>query len=145
MQNKGFSLMELLAVIVILAMIALITTPLILNVIQSSREKAFMDTAHGLIVAAGTYQTEKQALNEDTTLSINYKTSTDDEKNQLKVDGDLPDAGEFVVDENGKVTLALWSNDAHVCVVKEASDKNAKVNENITNADSCTIANINKG
>lgn len=142
--KKGFTLIELLAVIAIIAIVALVTTPIVLNVIQSSREKAFIDTAHGLVVAAGTYQAQKQAFNEDTTLSINYKTSSEDVKNQLKTDGELPDAGEFEIDENGKVTLALWSNSAHVCVVKGASEKEITVNENITDADSCTIANMNK-
>ncbi len=142
--KKGFTLVELLAVIAIIAIIALITTPIVLNIIQSSREKAFVDSAHGLVVAAGTYQAEKQAANENTTLFINYKTSTETEKNVLKTDGDLPDAGEFSVDENGKVSLALWSNDAHICAVKDASEKDIRINKNITDADSCTIANINK-
>lgn len=140
--KKGFTLAELLAVIAIIAIVALITTPIVINVINSSREKAFMDTAHGLIVAAGTYQAEKQAANEDTTLLINYKTSSKEEKNQLKTDGELPDAGEFMVDENGKVTLALWSNEAHICVVKGASEKNVRIDNNITEADDCIIANI---
>lgn len=41
MKNRGFTLLELLAVIVILAIIALIATPLILNVIEKSKEGAF--------------------------------------------------------------------------------------------------------
>jgi prepilin-type N-terminal cleavage/methylation domain-containing protein len=39
--RKAFTLIELLAVIVILAIITLITTPLILNVIEESKAKAF--------------------------------------------------------------------------------------------------------
>ena len=143
-KNKGFTLIELLAVIAIIAIIAVITTPIIIDVLQNSRVNAFKDTAHGLVVAAGTYQAEKQAANEDTTLLINYKTSTQDEKDALKTKGELPDAGELSIDNNGKVTLALWSDDAHVCVVKSASAKEVTVNENITDADSCTIANMNK-
>ena len=38
MKKKGFTLVELLAVIVILAIIALITTPLILNVIENAKK-----------------------------------------------------------------------------------------------------------
>lgn len=144
MNRKGFTLVELLAVIAIIAIIALITTPIVLNVIQTSKENAFKDTAHGLVVAAGTYQAEKQALNEDTTLFINYQTSSDEEKDVLKTKGVLPDAGELSIDNNGKVTLALWSDDAHVCVVKDANEKEIVVNENITDASSCTIANMNK-
>ena len=144
-RNKnGFTLVELLAVIVIIAIIALITTPIVSNVVQSSRENAFKDTAHGLVLAAGTYQAEQQALNRDTTLTINYATSSDSEKNLLKTKGTLPDAGELSIDEKGKVTLALWSNDARVCVVKKADAKEVTINENINDAASCTIANIDK-
>ena len=144
MKNKGFTLIELLSVIVIIAIIAVITTPIVVNIIQSSKENAFKDTAHGLVVAAGTYQAQKQALKEDPTLYINYKTSSQAEKDVLTTKGVLPDAGEFKVDENGKVTLALWSDDAHVCVVKSTDDKEIVINKNITKANDCKIANINK-
>lgn len=144
MSKKGFTLIEVLAVIVVLAVIALITTPIVFDVIQNSKENAFKETAHGLVVAASTYQAEKQALQEDTTLNINYKTSSAAEKSVLKTKGTLPDAGEFSIDDKGKVTLALWSNDAHVCVVKSASSKQVIVNENINSADECIIANIDK-
>ncbi len=40
MNEKGFTLMELLAVIIILAAIALIATPVILNVINSTKAQA---------------------------------------------------------------------------------------------------------
>ena len=40
MKNKGFTLIELLAVIVILAIIALIATPVILNIIDDSKEES---------------------------------------------------------------------------------------------------------
>lgn len=142
--KKGFTLVELLAVIVIIAIIALITTPIILNAIQNAKESALKDTAHGLVTAAGTYQAEMQGLNKNSELTINYRTSSDDQKALLKTKGQLPDAGELKIDNNGKVTLALWSDDAKACAVKEASAKEVRINKNIKNASSCTIANINK-
>lgn len=45
MRNKGFTLIELLAVIVILAIIALIATPIVLGIINESRESADKETA----------------------------------------------------------------------------------------------------
>ncbi len=141
---KGFTLIELLAVIVIIAVLALITTPIVFDVIQNSKENAFKDTAHGLVLAAGTYQAQQQALNRDTTLNINYATSSESEKELLKTKGTLPDAGELSIDSKGKVTLALWSNEAKVCAVKKASAKEVTVNENIKSASDCKIANIDK-
>lgn len=41
MNRKGFTLVELLAVIVILSVIVLITTPIIFNVIENSRMNSF--------------------------------------------------------------------------------------------------------
>ncbi len=142
--KKAFTLVELLAVIAIIAVIALVTTPIVIDVITSSREKAFINSAHGLVVSASTYQAERQALNEDTTLFIDYKESDETVKDLLKTDGKLPDAGEFMIDSLGKVTLALWSDEAHICVVKGAKDKEILVNESITSALECTIDNINK-
>ncbi len=45
MRNKGFTLIELLAVIVILAIIALIATPVILGIINDSRNQARVRSA----------------------------------------------------------------------------------------------------
>jgi len=65
MNKKGFTLVEVLAVIVLISVIALITVPIIGNVIQTSKENAFIDTGYGLVKSAQTYQLEKQRLNED--------------------------------------------------------------------------------
>ena len=43
--KKGFTLIELLAVIVILAIIALIATPIVLNIINDTKESASLRSA----------------------------------------------------------------------------------------------------
>ena len=50
-KNKGFTLVELLAVIVILAIIALIATPIILNVINNAKKEAAKDSFYGYMDA----------------------------------------------------------------------------------------------
>ena len=50
-KNKGFTLVELLAVIVILALIALIATPIILNVINDAKKEATKDSFYGYMDA----------------------------------------------------------------------------------------------
>ena len=49
--KKGFTLVELLAVIVILVIIALIATPIILNVINDAKKQAAKDSVYGYIDA----------------------------------------------------------------------------------------------
>ena len=54
-KKKGFTLVELLAVIVILALIALIATPIILNIIKDAKRSAAKDSAYGYIDAVEKY------------------------------------------------------------------------------------------
>jgi prepilin-type N-terminal cleavage/methylation domain len=48
MNKKGFTLVELLAVIVILALIALIASPVILGIIKDSQDSAFKSSVNGV-------------------------------------------------------------------------------------------------
>ena len=93
--KKGFTLVELLAVIAIIAIIATITTPLILNVISTSKEKSFKDSAYSLVFAATNYQAEAQKNNSDVVLTIDYANDSSEKKALLKTKGKLPDAGQL--------------------------------------------------
>ena len=48
MNKKGFTLVELLAVIVLLGVVALISTPIITGVIEDSRISSFKSSLNGL-------------------------------------------------------------------------------------------------
>jgi len=50
--KKGFTLLELLAVIVILAVISLITIGIVGGIIDSSKKSAFKASAYGMVEAA---------------------------------------------------------------------------------------------
>ena len=58
MLKKGFTLVELLAVIVILAVIALITTPIIIDSLNTSKKEAFKDSVNSLIKVLKTIMLE---------------------------------------------------------------------------------------
>lgn len=66
--QKGFTLVELLAVIVILAIIAAIAVPIITNVISGQREKANYQDALNIIHAAKLYNAENP---DDNSLTYN--------------------------------------------------------------------------
>ena len=55
MKKKGFTLVELLAVIVILAIIALITLPLITGVVEKARKGSAVSSAYGYVDAVEKY------------------------------------------------------------------------------------------
>ena len=101
-KNKGFTLVELLAVIVILALIALIATPIILNVISDAKKEAAKDSAYGYIEAIENAIIMNDFEEDDNFLSSNasgcYKLKELD--NKVNIKGTKPK-----IDDNAQVCL----------------------------------------
>lgn len=76
MKKQGFTLIELLAVIVILAIIALIATPIVLNVIENSKEKAVERSAENYMDAIE-LMLMTDLLDEPTIANGSYKVLSD--------------------------------------------------------------------
>lgn len=75
MKNKGYTLVELLAVFVILGIIIMISVPAITGVINSSKDKAYDEQIKILENAARTYMSENSALLPDSGSFYNVKIS----------------------------------------------------------------------
>ena len=94
-KNKGFTLVELLAVIVILALIALIATPIILNVINDAKKQAAKDSAYGYMDAVEKYivssELEDKSI-QDGTYSVEKLNSMG-----VSVKGSTPDNGNIEI------------------------------------------------
>lgn len=95
MDKKGFTLVELLAVIVILAIIALIATQIVINVIKKAQEGADARSVEGYVKAyeSAYYQAilNKEEVEFGGTLTVEYSGSTVtceklelDENNKIK-------------------------------------------------------------
>ena len=99
-RNKGFTLVELLAVIVILALIALIATPIILNVISDAKKQAAKDSAYGYMDAVEKYIVSSELEDK----SINDGPYSVEELNSMgvSVKGSIPDNGTIKI-ESGSV------------------------------------------
>ena len=94
-KNKGFTLVELLAVIVILALIALIATPIILNVINDAKKQAAKDSAYGYMDAVEKYIVSSELEDK----SIKDGTYSVEELNSMgvSVKGSTPDNGNIEI------------------------------------------------
>ena len=77
--KKGFTLIELLAVIVILAIIALIATPIVLNIINKTKESASLRSAEFYL----------DAVENSIALSILNNKYIKDDEYQITSDGDI--------------------------------------------------------
>ena len=98
-KNKGFTLVELLAVIVILALIALIATPIILNVINDAKKQAAKDSAYGYMDAVEKYIVSSELEDESIPDGI-YRV--EDLNKKISVKGSTPDNGIIKI-ESGSV------------------------------------------
>ena len=141
MNKKGFSLMELMLVLALIGILAIITVPMILNVVAQANEKAFLDTASTINKSAANYYAASSMDDEKVLpLYVTYENSkiksnetTDgvslETKNYLDYKGKHPDSGNILIKENGEVTMAIFDNRSGKCVEKEVNDKTPKVTD----------------
>ena len=94
-KNKGFTLVELLAVIVILALIALIATPIILNVINDAKKQAAKDSAYGYMDAVEKYIVSSEL--EDKSIQDGTYSVEDLNSMGVSVKGSTPDNGNIEI------------------------------------------------
>ena len=111
--KKGFTLIELLAVIVILAIIALIATPIVLNIINDTKENSLLRSAEFYLDAVETAvaqstlndkKLENRVYNilKNGNLCIEYKDNECTNELKVEVSGEVPSGGSIAI-ENGKI------------------------------------------
>ncbi len=124
LEETGLTLIELLAVIVILAVIALITTPIILGIVNNSKKEAFKDTAYGIAEAAKNQYIKEMysgatPSNITFTYTDNIETSSVINKS-LSYSGQKPKSGIVELTSKGEVAIAI--HDGTYCAYKSYSD-----------------------
>ena len=102
--KKGFSLIELLAVILILGIIALIAIPTISEILEQSRIEAFRTTARSIAIATENECNKNVVLNK---AGHNYTFSNGKVNGNLEISGELPKRGYSESDSNCNVGLSI--------------------------------------
>lgn len=102
-ENTGFTLLELLAVLLILAILFLIAVPIIRDIIIDSRKEALQHSASNIIKSAKFYlslkELEWKGLKE---LKLDLKT-----ENVLDYKGKRPDRGELYINEDREISILV--------------------------------------
>jgi len=129
MNKKGFTLVELLAVIIILAVIALIATPIVLDVVDDAKKSAFSSSASGIISAIKLKTAENMLAGVPKAKTYTFPTE------EIVVDGAQPTGGLAEVDSSGRIGLAIHNGD--YCALKGFSEGVVSVIE--YNAETCVI------
>ena len=110
MKKKGFTLMELLAVIVILSVITLITVPMVTSVIEESKKKALLSSVQGLIESANLYAIENEGVYEFL-FDREHQGSTQNGES-LDYKGKIDGEGKLYIDKEGNTSICI-SNDTY--------------------------------
>ena len=125
MKKYGFTLVELLAVVVILAVVALIATPIILNVINDAKKSSVKQSAIGYVDAV-----EKTILEKKTNTDIDYDGKYTIKKDQItkesetasllpildliqlnvNVKGELPNKGNLEIKKSNVISGEFYYN-----------------------------------
>ena len=145
MRKNGFTLIELLAVIVILAIIALIATPIVLNIIDETKDNAKLRSAEFYMDAV-----EQTIMRENMNRGGSFKFNVcringqgnlicdEDESNEIKVEvsGEKPTSGTIEFD-NGTIKRGslFISGDTFI------ADSNGNISIKKDNAVIFTLAN----
>ena len=164
-KNKGFTLIELISVIILMGVIALITVPIIKDTIESAREKNFKNSAIGLIEAANEYYLNSKLTGDyfeeiefkvnngkmisgDKELSFNGKVPVGDSYVKIKSNGDvainITDGEFYAVKDYDEIGASIGASEDTALLREELAKKIAelekKVNSNTTNIENNTLS-----
>lgn len=120
----GFTLVELLGIIVLISILSLITLGLVSKVIDASKKGAFKSSSYGILEAAGIwYMTNSGSVVND--VEVRYPSSEDE--SILKIHGKEPDYGKVIIDSNGQISINLYNKELGACAIKSFDDNRIEV------------------
>ncbi|MEH7112096.1 prepilin-type N-terminal cleavage/methylation domain-containing protein [Neobacillus niacini] len=131
-EQKGFTLVELLAVIVILGIIAAIAIPAIGNVINNSKEKAAVQEGLQIINAAKYYVSDVNPDAAELALLGTKATGLDKAKLAPYLDRVEDDGFTVTIDSTttaGKLTYLIVDHESNVVVNGSVDDKDVEIAE----------------
>ncbi|MDD3241876.1 MAG: type II secretion system protein, partial [Bacilli bacterium] len=115
MNKKGYTLIEILAVLVIIGVIATIAIFGVLELIQWSKMESFRATAINISGASSLYASDKGMEEGDEKVVIKYP----DEDNILQIKGKLPDYGKVIIETENDIMMNLYSRELRTCAYKD--------------------------
>lgn len=129
MNKKGFTLIELIAVILILAIIALIVVPIVFKIVEEAKINAFKDTNLNIVKVIEEKCSSDILLGKEAT--YDYYIDGGLIIPEIGIKGKLPDNGTVFVNSDCQVSLA--TNNNKYCAVKYENDEQVYVGKFVEN------------
>lgn len=148
--KKGFTLLELLAVIVVLAIIALIVTPFITKAIDNARAGSALNSAYGLANSAANHYGTELIKNNGTFEEVTYTFSEGNiakdniNSRDITFKGQRPISGKINISNKGISTLKNDTKKTNLADIlnKEINDQILKLNDLYTELEEIKINDV---
>ena len=138
--KKGFTLVELLAVVIILGVLAAILIPKITNTLKDAELNTNMESARNLAKSAQLKYSNNEMIGDNTSININY--STGENIDYLDYQGTKPEKGKLHIKANGKIAMAVKFGDLCYLKAYNSDDITAiEYNEDICNENAFVFTN----
>lgn len=134
MKKKGFTLIEVLSVIIVLSILVLITVPIISGVVSKIKKGSFESSIHGLIDSTKLFYTDNLKVMTDNKEYIfdcdKYECKTEN-GDELSYKGERPIGGKIILNGNGTIQITDLTNgeyyanlnaaDGNITITKKSS------------------------
>jgi type IV pilus assembly protein PilA len=109
MKNKAFTLIELLAVIIVLGILAVLIVPKVVNTLNESEKKTNMTSAENLVKAAEykASSNEMKGISDEIIIDYELGNNTD----YLDYSGKKPETGKIFIKKDGRIAMAVKIGD----------------------------------
>ena len=123
MKNKAFTLIELLAVIIILGVLTTLIAPKVVNMLDEAEKNTNLTSAQNLVKSASLKASNNEMTGMGQNIKINYTTG--ENISYLDYTGDKPTNGQINIKSNGEVAMAVKFDD--YCYLKSYNSNDITV------------------
>ena len=107
--KKAFTLIELLAVILVLSLLSILIIPKIISILSDSEKSTNLTSAQNLVKAAQLKASNNEITGTTKNIKINYQTG--ENKTYLDYTGEKPEIGQIQIKSNGDIAMAVKFGD----------------------------------
>ena len=114
--KKGFTLVEMIAILVILSLLSLILTPVILDVVRNSRKASYKDSVLGIMTSAANYISQYDLVSDGEELVYPIEFTCDGTfckasyNKKLEFTGEVPTGGSIIMYDDNTVVASYVTN-----------------------------------
>lgn len=140
MKEKGFTLVELLAVLIILGVVALLITPKVITSLDEAEKNSNMTSIKELVKTAELKHSNNEILGTTENITIDYQKNINTD--YLEYKGEKPEIGKINIKKNGDIAISVKIGDN--CYTKKYFEEDIEViefDENTCGSNSLVFTN----